>query len=351
MKDPRRAETTTMATDPTLDETDASPDEGRDETGTRGTSSPPRPPRPAGKRSKGSGRIPIPLPQSRPDFEAVEADAAPAVNIDERGEPAFPLVASRAKPPSVPEESFADVDAELADAAPAAPVTPWRSVPKRSGDASEVTPPRGTPVTFQADDEELASQPEPTIVGKVSSNLLELSSGGDENTRAFTAPRELIELARRKREERMQGPGDDYARTTARPPEADEGPDLKVPAAPNVPLDSIPPSAEAEESDAAPPVAHSHASELDPASRPATRGAPESGPEIEIDPASELSPSARRAVLASTGRNAPLSDEPGSAPAANSKKTSPRNWLLLFGLFFAVGILISRWRELSSLFR
>ena len=345
-----------MATDSTLEDTDVSPDEGRDETSARGTPSPPRPPRP-GKRSKGSGRIPIPLPQSRPDFEAVDGDAldrAPAVNIDERDEPAFPLVAARSKPPSVPEESFADLDADLADHAPAAPVTPWRGMPAVSADRGEATPPRGTPHRFRSD-EEVRSEPEPTIVGKVPDNLLELSSGGggDENTRAFTAPRELIELAKRKREERLYGAGpsaDDQARSTARPQKvstSDDVSDLKAPAAPNVPVDSLPPSEDIP--DAAPPVAHSHASELDPASRPALASqkvAPESGPDIEIDPASELSPSARRAVLASTGRNPPVSE-----PAASTKKSSPRQWLFLFALFVVVGVVLARWRELAILFR
>jgi hypothetical protein len=345
-----------MATDSTLEDTDASPDEGREETSARGTPSPPRPPRP-GKRSKGSGRIPIPLPQSRPDLEAAEGDAldrAPPVNIDERDEPAFPLVAARSKPPSVPEESFADIDADLADHAPNAPVTPWRGMPAVVADRGEATPPRGTPLRFGPDDE-ARSEPEPTIVGKVSENLLELSStgGGDENTRAFTAPRELIELAKRKREERLHGASgreEDHARSTARPQKLSargEASDLEAPAAPSVSVDSLPPSEDMP--DAAPPVAHSHASELDPAPRPALASpkfAPESGPEIEIDPASELSPSARRAVLASTGRNPPVSE-----PVASTKKSSPRYWLLLFALFVVVGVVIARWRELGALFR
>jgi hypothetical protein len=344
-----------MATDSTLEDTDPSADEGRDDTSARGTPSPPRPPRP-GKRSKGSGRIPIPLPQMRPDFEAAEGDAldrAPAVNIEERDEPAFPLVASRSKPPSVPEESFADLDADLADHAPNAPVTPWRGMPAVRAEPGEATPPRGTPLPFRSDDE-ARSEPEPTIVGKVSENLLELSSGsGDENTRAFTAPRELIELAKRKREERLSGASpsaDDQAKSTARPQKGGASADvsdLKAPAAPNVPVDSLPPSEDIP--DAAPPVAHSHASELDPASRPALpsrRLEPESGPEIEIDPASELSPSARRAVLASTGRHPPVSE-----PALSTKKSSARQWLVLFALFVVIGVVIARWRELAALFR
>jgi hypothetical protein len=101
--------------------------------------------------------------------------------------------------------------------------------------------------------------------------------------------------------------------------------------------------------DAAPPVAVSHASELDPASRPeqpSFQVEPESGPEIEIDPASELSPSARRAVLASTGRNPPVSEA-----AASPKKSSSRYWLLLFVSFAVVGVVIARWRDIAALFR
>lgn len=352
-----------MATDSTLEDTNASPEDGRDETAGRGTPSPPRPPRP-GKRAKGSGRIPIPLPQSRSDLDAVEADAAdraPAVNIDEREEPAFPLAPARAKPSSLPEESFADIDADLADHAPNAPVTPWRGLRAVAADAADVTPPSGTPLTFRADDEERVSEPEPTIVGRVSENLLELSSAtADENTRAFTAPRELIELAKRKREEQLHGSSsavDEKAKSTARPQRqasaAAEVSDLQVPAAPNVPVDSMPPSED--EPDAAPPVAHSHAGELHPSPRTAPalqKFAPDSGPEIEIDPASELSPSARRAVLASTGRNLPISENVLiSEPMPGTKKGSSRTWLLLFGLFVVLGVVIARWRDIAALFR
>jgi hypothetical protein len=342
-----------MATDSTLEDTDTSQDEGREETSTRGTPSPPRPPRP-GKRSKGSGRIPIPLPQSRPDFEGLESDAldhAPPVNIDERGEPAFPLEAARSKPPSLPEESFADIDADLADHAPNAPLTPWRGMPAVSAARAEATPPRGMPIQFSSDDEAGPSEPEPTLVGKVPDNLLELSSavGGDENTRAFTAPRELIELARRKREERLQAVSaseEDHSKTTARPQRkaGDDAAVLRMPAAPNLPIAGLSPAGEA-----APPIAHSHASELDPESHPAPGSkmqAPDSGPDIEIEPISELSPSARRAVLASTGGNPPISE-----PVASVTKSSPRHWLLLFALFVLLGVVIARWRELAALFR
>jgi hypothetical protein len=351
-----------MATDPTRDETDSAPDDVRDETASLGTPSPPRPPRP-GKRSKGSGRIPMPVPQSRVDFEApfssedVDfADAAPAVAFDGEGDAAFPLITARAK--SVPpEESFADLDADLSDRAPNAPVTPWRGVPALQPAPSEVTPPRASPVAFTDDDR--YEDPEPTIVGKVPESLLELSQG-DENTRAFTAPRELIELAKRKREERLAGtaPAPANERATARPARAgvavDDGFDaLKVPAAPAVPVESFaPPESAAEsDSDGAPPVARTYSGEMEAVALP-SRTAPESvpaasGPEIEIDPSSELSPSAQRAVIASLSREA----APPSAPVESTAKAAPkRGWYVLFGLFVLVGVVIARWRELQLLF-
>jgi hypothetical protein len=203
-----------MATDSTLNETDGAPEESREDSVSSGTPSPPRPPRP-GKRSKGSGRIPMPLPQTRAELGSGEVDAdaagdltdgAPPVDIDaDRAEPAIPLQVKRAKPASLPEESFADIDADLADHSPNAPFDPWRGLPSLQAEPVDITPPRGTPINainFGRDDQP-GSDPEPTVVGKVPDNLMELSAaGGDENTRAFTAPRELIELAKRKREER-----------------------------------------------------------------------------------------------------------------------------------------------------
>jgi hypothetical protein len=286
------------------------------------------------------------------------ADAAPAVAIDGDGDPAFPLHTARAK--SVPpEESFADLDADLSDQAPNAPVTPWRSVPALQPAPSEVTPPRASPVAFTDDDRD--EDPEPTIVGKVPESLLELSQG-DENTRAFTAPRELIELAKRKREERLAGAAGavpSNERATARPVRAgvaaSEGFEpLDMPAAPAVPVESYaPPESGADsESEGAPPVARTHSGEMEAVALP-SRTAPESepvvsGPEIEIDPSSELSPSAQRAVIASLSREA----TPASTPVESTAKMgSKRGWYLLFGLFVIVGVVIARWRELQLLFR
>jgi hypothetical protein len=287
-------------------------------------------------------------------------DGAPPVDISaDRDEPAIPL-RKRAKPASVPEESFADIDADLADHAPNAPVTPWRGLPSLQAEPVDITPPRGTPIdaiNFGGDDAR-ESEPEATMVGKVPDNLMELSlPGADENTRAFTAPRELIELAKRKREERdvanSNAPLAAHARVTARPPGRGgariDNEDLSVPAAPNVPVESVSPADP--ESDAAPPVARTVSGEMEAVALPSrniqrSEPAP-SGPEIEIDPGSELSPSAYRAIIGANAKASPVS-EPVSAlrkPAFN------RTWLLLIALFVVGGVIIARWRELAIMFR
>lgn len=306
----------------------------------------------------------MPVRQSRVDFDApfpsedVDlADGAPGVAIDADGDgdAAFPVLAPRATSVA-PEESFADIDADLSDRAPNAPVTPWRSVPPLQPAPSEVTPPRAAPIAFTDDDRD--DEPEATIVGKVPEGLLELSQG-DDNTRAFTAPRELIELAKRKRDERLSGsaaPANE--RATARPARGGaafgDGFDaLEVPAAPAVPMESFAPPESGAQSDAegAPPVARTHSGEMEAVSLPsrtAPESAPVSGPDIEIDPSSELSASTQAAVIASLSREA----TPLSAPVESTPKlASMRGWYVLFGLFVLVGVVIARWRELQLLFR
>jgi hypothetical protein len=345
-----------MATDPTPNETEGSPEESRDDSASR-PPGPPRPPRP-GKRSKGSGRISIPLPQSRAELGPVETDAsladpmdaAPGVDFaaaerEEREQPPFPLVAARAKVPSAPEESFADVYGEIAnDRASNTPAAPWRGVPSIQADPVEITPPRGTPIRFDRNDEN-DSEPEPTIVGKVPDNLLELSGGQEENTRAFTAPRELIELAKRTRDEGEKGrslaPREEHARETARPPGDDGRSDLSVPAAPNVPADSLLPVDM--DYEAAPPVKRTASGEMDAAALP-SRWAADSLPvasslsDIDVAPVSEFSHQA----------SANLASEP--VPNA-FRRSSKRGWLITFGLFVLVGVVIARWRDLVVLFR
>ena len=342
-----------MPVDSTFNENESSSEESRDEAlAAQRTPGPPRPPRP-GKR-KGSGMIPMPLP-AQAGFSAAdpgESDAAPGVDFDDERDEAFPLVSPRSKRPE-PEESFADVDAELHDNAPPAPITPWRGLPSLQAEPVEVTPPRAISMGkgFDHDDRE---EPEPTIVGKVPEQLLELSSAGEENTRAFTAPRELIELARRRREERLdsKAPADAHLRDTQRPlrsaTPAAESEDAD--AAPPIPADSAPPRRLDE--DAAPPIARTNSGEMEAVALP-PRSAPDSepgsgsGPVIEIEPASEMaisvsfdsdSPRKPQAV--------PLSEQvPSRLPASTSLKPA----LLLGALFVVVGVVIARWHELLSL--
>jgi hypothetical protein len=412
-----------MASDSTFKETESSSDEPEDEASPRPTPNPMRPPRPA--KRKASGRIPLPVPFNRTSLEDTDAadsdfgsDAAPVVGFeDERDEPAIPLMAARAKPSSVrPEESFADLDADLfdrappapisdrappapvdkrtrnapidrapaatgsdhappapfsdrappapasfsdhappapfSDRAPAAPVTPRRAAAR---DAADATPPR--PIPFASLRAERDDEPEPTIVGRVPDNLLELSGGGDE-TRAFTAPRELIELAKRKREERRESkaPKEMHGSVTERPP-APEEPEAQ--GAPAVLAESGPPRAvEAADEDAAPPVARTVSGEMEavalpsrrriesepPESEPSEFDAPEgSGPVIEIEPPSELSD--RAGPGASAQRRGPA-----SAPLSSSKAAaSSRRFWLWVAVFVLVGITIARWRDIALL--
>jgi hypothetical protein len=342
----------------------------------------------------------MPLPPSHPGFGValpesgdaeLAAGAAPRADIDDdRDEPAIPLMPSRARPPSSrPEESFADLNADLSDRAPAAPVTPWRSVPALSAGPVEVTPPRGSPVGFSRDFDR-DDEHEATIVGKVPENLLSLSSSGDENTRAFTAPRELIELAKRKREESRasRAPVEAHVRVTERPPAAppvpvDEREAYDSPGAPAVPVDereaydspgapAVPvdereaydsPAAPAAprvmaesnpppsvEEDAAPPVARTVSGEMEAVALPSRRTReseePEpSGPEIEIGPGSELSdPSARVSGAPSGAVSIPFSE---SLPSV--AKARPRRWLLLAISFILIGVVIARWRDIAAL--
>lgn len=68
---------------------------------------------------------------------------------------------------------------------------------------------------------------EVTPVGGTSKKLLELSEGGDQNTRAYRAPRELLELARRQRALGFRHSQSPEARPSAAPP---------------VPFESVPPA-------------------------------------------------------------------------------------------------------------
>lgn len=370
-----------MAADSPFNETESSPDEAQSDSASMLGPNPPRPPRPA-KRPIGTPRVPMPSPADRTeqsDFGAEAFDSSlpePSLDDADESEPEFSLVASRAKPLSArPEESFADIDADLADRAPSAPITPWRGVPPLADKLPEFKPSPAVATRLRSSQVSTAhdssSSPavaisdefdehEDTIVGEAPKNLLELSSSGDENTRAYTAPQELIELAKRNRELRLKAGAavdaapEAHSRETARPPNRaaalaarDAAEDMpraaKLPSLVFSPLpegDSAP-AVDREVSDRAPPPSyHSPPSESS-----------ESAPVIEIGPGSELpeSGSAQR-------MDAPLPTprwDPGSLAAApSSSKSSPhwgKRWLLVVAMFIIVGVVISRWAVIQQL--
>jgi len=333
-----------MPVDSTFNETESSSEEGRDEAvAVQRTPGPPRPPRP-GKR-KGSGLIPMPSPQNGAfgQVDVSESDAAPGVDIEDERDEVFPLVSPRAKH-AEPEESFADIDAELHETAPPAPLSGLLD----AAGPVEATPPRAGSAHGYGREE-----PEPTLVGKVPDNLLELSGAGEENTRAFTAPRELIELARRRREERLdsKAPADAHLRDTQRPIRGAASDADAADAAPPIPVDSAPPRRF--EDDAAPPIARTNSGEMEAVALP-PRGAPDSeprgsGPVIEVEPASEVSISV--SFDADSAARAPVAPPSEQVPSRIQSGMSLKPALFLGALFVLVGVVIARWHELMQLLR
>jgi hypothetical protein len=334
-----------MPVDSTFNENESSSEEGRDETvAAQRTPGPPRPPRPGGKR-KGSGLIPMPSQQNA-GFGQLdnELDAAPGVDIEDDRDGAFTLLSARAQHVE-PEESFADIDAELHETAPPAPL----SGSMDGAGPVEATPPRAGAAYGR-------EEPEPTLVGKVPENLLELSGAGEENTRAFTAPRELIELARRRREERLdsKAPADAHLRDTQRPNRgaaSRAAAEQDADAAPPIPVDSAPPRRL--EEDAAPPIARTNSGEMEAVALP-PRSTPHSeprgsGPVIEVEPASEMSISV--SFDADSAAKVPVVPASEQVPSRIQSGMSLKPALLVGALFVLVGVVIARWHELMQLLR
>jgi hypothetical protein len=266
---------------------------------------------------------------------------------------------------------------------PAAPATSWQGISAQRAEASS------PPVGLDLDDHD--DQGENTMVGEVPRNLLELSSSGDENTRAYTAPQELIELAKRKREERLQAKaaatalpmastavtqrpparrraevGDsDYelARSGRRaPPSSDATPPrgtLAVTPPRGMPAVS-PSDSPFDSDDAAPAVARSLSPEREPL-------APASAPEIDISPVPPPTSALlalRRAVSEplEPEESAPAVDDGGPSSELGSASqlmtpsqrgsswfTGGRRWLMIAALCMLVGFVLSRWRGIEQL--
>jgi hypothetical protein len=239
-----------------------------------------------------------------------------------------------------------------------------------------VADPSGNP-----DEEEPAAEDdhEVTPVGHASRVLLELSSSGDQNTRAYQAPRELLELARRKQAARLQTPSQ---APVIRPAEDDAAPPRPIgesipprerpthkPArtksvdeasAPSISVEPASGSLEAIDSfeaaretptsanDAAPSVARSRPSRSrseDPADVPAPSSASLS--ELVREASNPSAPSALAA------RSAP--GVPDSAAASSASSATPRLPLsalaVIVGICLAIGFILAKWRGLEVLLR
>jgi hypothetical protein len=234
----------------------------------------------------------------------------------------------------------------------------------RGGDSSEEQP--------DADDDH-----EVTPVGHASKVLLELSSSGEQNTRAYQAPRELLELARRKQAARAQMPSqapvirsveDDAAparpigeslppreRSTHKPVRLDSMAESSAPSISVEPASSSLEALDAFEagldsaesaSDAAPSVARSRPSRAqseDPAAVPAPSSA-------------SLADLVREASSPSVPSSLAAPSVPDSAAAASSRtNASPRLPLstlaVIVGICLAIGFILAKWRGLDLLLR
>jgi hypothetical protein len=277
--------------------------------------------------------IPTPVPTARTSTRPPPALITPAVPVDASANIEFQLTRrSSAAPPL----SFDSAEADPSERAPTAPLTPWRDVPPLNPSAET----EGAPARAAQQDQD----PEQTIVGAVPQNLLELSGEDEEeNTRAYQAPPELVDLARRQREERRRAETVSKKRDpkrafrdslppTARPLDEDsDQSDINTATVP-IPTDA-----------AAPPVALTG-----PARDAFGARSSNSAPSLS-DLAREVSEP-----------RLPLSLPPGSggreltpdSAASVSNYESPwlsrsRLWALLVGVFVVVGYALARWRGLD----
>ncbi|MEO8177231.1 MAG: hypothetical protein ABI895_00220 [Deltaproteobacteria bacterium] len=189
---------------------------------------------------------------------------------------------------------------------------------------------------------------EVTPVGDASKVLLELSSTGDQNTRAYQAPRELLELARRQQAARALTRSQAPLTTPSQaPPMTPAQAPPMTPARAPVMTPARAPAIRPVEDDAAPPRPIGES--LPPRERPTRRPvrsdsmAESSAPQITIEPASsslEAVEAAKESDAFEAGMNAPgsvndaapsvtrsrpsraLDEDPGAAPAPSSASLS-----------------------------
>ncbi|MEO8178932.1 MAG: hypothetical protein ABI895_08875 [Deltaproteobacteria bacterium] len=390
-----------MAADSSIDEAEGAPPVPIDERPSplrEAAGGRPRPPRPA-KRPSGSLRIPLPsavaagsrlngaaragvlaapaapatpVPTSAPSSAPEQALSSPTVPT-----PVPTARASSTRPPAAvvtpevpgdasanyefqltrrssmaPPLSFDSAEVDPSDRAPGAPFTPWRNVPPlQEPSALESLPAAPAQPAPERDHEQ-------TIVGEVSKGLLELSGEDEEeNTRAYQAPAELIELARREREERRQAQAGSGGKRDAQaafraslPPmarltrEDDDQSDVHTA---TVPVVTVPAG------DAAPPVELSRRARGSgaPGAGQRGRGAAPSLSELAREISERRIPGSLSPVGDVVRRGG--ASEP-AAPSSMANFRSPwltrgRIWALLVGLFIAVGYALARWRGLDLL--
>ncbi|HEU4579551.1 MAG TPA: hypothetical protein VFS67_14935 [Polyangiaceae bacterium] len=284
--------------------------------------------------------VPTPVPTARSSTRPPPAVVTPAVPGDPKTNIEFQLTRrSSAAPPL----SFGSAEGDpSSERAPAAPLTPARDVPPLYEPEAEGAPARAA----QPDQDH-----EQTIVGAVAQNLLELSSENEEeNTRAYQAPPELVDLARRQREERRR------AETVSRKRDAQRAF-----------RDSLPPTArqldedDSDQSDintatvpiptdaAAPPVALTGPARDGSSAGP--RGARSgSGAPSLSDLAREISEPRLPLSMPPVG-GAGRDSSPESAASVSRYRTPwltrGRIWVLLMGVFIVVGYALARWRGLD----
>lgn len=162
---------------------------------------------------------------------------------------------------------------------------------------------------------------EVTPVGGTSKKLLELSEGGDQNTRAYRAPRELLELARRQRALGVRHSQPAEARLSAAPP---------------VPVHSAPPPPAARPATrhprgpaaAAPPVASSHGQRSSRPSAPASNASQQSstaGGAVDNRDSSDVASSQKRRVRPVSLSPSDFSEGEAAPPRPIAEALGPRD--------------------------
>jgi hypothetical protein len=216
---------------------------------------------------------------------------------------------------------------------------------------------------------------EVTPVGDASKVLLELSSAGEQNTRAYQAPRELLELARRKQAARTQTPS---LAPVIQPAEADAAParpigeslpprerathrpkraeSIAESSAPSISVE--PASSSLEAIDAFEAGLHSPESAHEAApsvarSRPSRSLSEEPAASSSLSGAS-LSELVRETSNPATPNSLAAPSVPDSAAAASSRtNATPRLPLsalaVIVGICLAIGFILAKWRGLDLL--